>query len=179
MCAVPNCASDGWGMEVSFLDLFVVWENYSWGDATHVTCPRYGVHDGRSTDTTQVQLDELMSILLWAVWVRSTYRSRNDSQTGNPRGWRVSLPSDSGVNLFHATCWFLLFLNCWPGLGFLCGLACLSIFLQFYCLLFGGGRGRNESHRFQGLPEAIISCLPPWLRIVSAGWNVSILVKIV
>lgn len=156
------------------LDLFVVWETSLWGDATHVTCPRYG----RSTDTTQVQPDELMSILLWALWVRSTYRSRNDAQTGNPRDWRESLPSDSCVNLFHAACWFLRSLNCWPGLSFLCGLGCLSLFLQFYCLLFGGGCGRNESHRFQGLSEAIISCLPPWLRSVPAGWNVSISVEL-
>lgn len=94
-CAVPNHVSDGWGREkVSFLDLFVVWENFPWGDATHVTCP--GVHDGRSIDTTKAQLNEPMSILWWAVWVRSTY-SRNDSQTGSPRGWRVPLTSSKSL----------------------------------------------------------------------------------
>lgn len=108
-CAVPNHVSNGWGREkVSFLDLFVVWENFPWGDATHVTCP--GVHDGRSTDT-KAQLDELMSILLWAIYMGEEHFTaaemtcRQALQEVGECPWQV-------VNLFHAACWFLLFLKC-------------------------------------------------------------------
>ena len=38
---------------------------------------------------------------------------------------------------------------------------------------YSGREGPSESGQFQGLPEALLSCLLPVLRSIPVGWNVS------
>lgn len=53
-------------------------------------------------------------------------------------------------------------------------MACLRRILSSLYCLFNGREGPSESHRFQGLPVAILSHLPFDLRGFLACWNAPI-----
>jgi hypothetical protein len=66
---------------------------------------------------------------------------------GRSTGWRLSLPNDSGLNLFQVCSQSLL-----------CSSASFILRGTRRSLVCLGRKGSNESGQFQGLPEAILSC---------------------
>lgn len=93
----------------------------------------------------------------------------------NPAGclthWRVSFKVT--LNLSRETCLVPVSSRQGSGLNLLRNLAHLRMNLSsLYCLLWSGSA--IESSQFQGLPGAILSCLPLCLKSFSGGWDVSV-----
>jgi hypothetical protein len=168
--------------------------------STHISASDREPTTDQGTCTTQAQLGETNE-LDWGYLQESrwgvTYRSRNDSKTAaSPRSipaWvtdsshlhslqvaqqaeELSFPGDSvGLNLWQAA--LLVPVSSrelvWSqSSSQLSSLFCLRGTLCFYDLLSQWGGGSNEFGHFQGLLEAIFSCLTILFKELPAGCGV-------
>jgi hypothetical protein len=140
--------------------------------------------------------------LFWRIWMGVIQRSRNDSKIAAPpkhtpawltvhQSWNFGLHWTTWRQLNRLKClfqWLSWYKPLWGSLDCFCVFQVAALIWESFfaawlrwlstsCIAYYGWEENNKSGQFQGLPEALVSCLPLCLGSFPAEWKVSILKK--